>query len=73
MPLIKMRKRRPKQRDMNFDGWGGWRRGAGRPKVRDRRVAVPHQQQTPAKHRQLPDRIEEFFKFHCAKLPYMAT
>lgn len=36
-----MRKRRPQQLDMSF-GWGGWRRGAGRKKVRGRRVAVPH-------------------------------
>jgi len=37
-----MRKRRPKQLDISFRTWGGWRRGAGRPRARGRRVAVPH-------------------------------
>jgi len=41
MPIFKMRKRRPQQLDISF-GWGGWRRGAGRPKIQGRRVAVPH-------------------------------
>lgn len=36
-----MRKRRPQQLDISF-GWGGWRRGAGRKKVRGRRLRVPH-------------------------------
>lgn len=35
---------------MSF-GWGGWRRGAGRPKVRDRRVAVPHRARPPVRSR----------------------
>ena len=46
-----MRKRRPQQRDINFDGWGGWRRGAGRPRVRGRRVAVPHRARRPVRSR----------------------
>lgn len=55
-----MRKRRPQQLDMSF-GHGGWRRGAGRKKVRYRKVTVPHRAR-PSVRSRYPLHISVRFK-----------